>query len=110
MKFYANSLYLPAHSCEGNMLKSCVCAVLLFGAAIAVSAPVSAAPAAPQSAPGFSSAIPVQGYGGRCHELRERVRELEARLHYAPPYERERLERRLYRTREEFRYECRRGY
>lgn len=92
------------------MLKSCVCAVLLFGAAVGLSAPVSAAPAAPQGAPGFSSAIPVQGYGGRCRELRERIREMEARLYYAPPYERERLERRLYRTREEFRYECRRGY
>jgi hypothetical protein len=54
--------------------------------------------------------VPAQGYGGRCRELRERIRELEARMYYAPPYERGRMERRLYRTREEFRFNCRRGY
>ena len=92
------------------MLKSCVGAVFLVGAATVMPFSVIAAPLAPQSAPGVSSLVPVQGYGGRCRELRERIRELEARMYYAPPYERERLERRLYRAREEFRFECRRGY
>jgi hypothetical protein len=92
------------------MLKSCVCAVFLLGAATVMPISAIAAPLAPQSAPGVSSVVPVQGYGGRCRELRERIRELEARMHYAPPYERGRMERRLYRTREEFRFHCRRGY
>ena len=92
------------------MLKNCVCAVFLLGAATVMPISANAAPLTPQSAPGISSVVPVQGYGGRCRELRERVRELEARMYYAPPYERGRLERRLYRAREEFRYSCRRGY
>ena len=91
------------------MLKSCVYAVLLLGAAAAMPASASAAPAVPQSQPGISNLVPVQGWE-RCRFLRERIRDLEARLYYAPPFERGHLERRLYRTREEFRYSCRRGY
>ena len=92
------------------MLRSSVAALLLVGAAI-VSAPAGAAPVLPQSAPEVSTNIvPVQGWGERCHWLRERIREIEARLDYAPPWERRHLERRLWRTREEFRESCRRWY
>ena len=103
------------------MLKSCVCALLLLGAAGALSVSVSAAPIAPQSPPALSSVVPVQGWGERgwgergwgergerCHFLRERIREVEARLYYAPPFERPRLERRLAELRGEFRGACRR--
>src|SRR5215212_8828831 len=110
MKHRGRPLYCRLHSYEADMLKSCVCAAFLLGAATVVPISATAAPVAPQSAPGVSSVVPAQGYGGRCRELRERVRELEARMHYAPPYERQRLERRIYRAREEFRYSCRRGY
>jgi len=92
------------------MLKSCVSAVLLLGAATALSS-ATAAPIAPQGAPAVSSVIPVQGWGERgehCYRLRERIREVEARLAYAPPFERPRLERRLFELRGEFRGGCRR--
>lgn len=92
------------------MLKSCASAVLLLGAAAVISVPAFAAPAVPQSPPGVSNLVPVQGWGERCHWLRERIREIEARLDYAPPWERPRLERRLFELREEFRGTCRRWY
>lgn len=98
------------------MLKNCVYAVLLLGATSAFSASALAAPAVPQSLPGASNIVPVQGWGERerwgerCRRLRERVREIEGRLSYAPPWERPRLERRLFELREEFRGTCRRGY
>ena len=93
------------------MLKSCVRAVLLLAAASAISVSASAAPIIPQIPPGGASVIPVQGWGERgerCHWLRERIREVESRLYYAPPYERPRLERRLAELRGEFRGACRR--
>ena len=84
--------------------------MLLLGAAAVISAPAFAAPAAPQSPPGVSNIVPVQGWGERCHWLRERIQELEGRVYYAPPWERPRLEHRLFELREEFRATCRRGY
>jgi hypothetical protein len=106
------------------MLKNSVYAVLLLGATTALSASALAAPAAPQSRPGVFHIVPVQGWGERerwgerggerwgerCHWLRERVREVEGRLYSAPPWERPRLEHRLFELREEFRGSCRRGY
>lgn len=92
------------------MLKSCVRAVLLLATASAISVSASAAPITPQSPPAVASVIPVQGWGERgerCHWLRERIREVESRLYYAP-YERPRLERRLAELRGEFRGACRR--
>lgn len=95
------------------MLKSCVSALLLFGAVGALSSATAAA-IAPQGAPAVSSVTPVQGWGERgergerCYRLRERIREVEARLAYAPPFERPRLERRLFELRGEFRGACRR--
>jgi hypothetical protein len=93
------------------MLKSCISALLLLGAACALSVSAPAAPIAPQGAPAVSNVIPVQGWGERgehCYRLRERIREVEARLAYAPPFERPRLERRLFELRGEFRGACRR--
>jgi hypothetical protein len=92
------------------MLKSCVCAVLLLGATSALSVSAFAAPAAPQSPPGVSNITPVQGWGERCHWLRERLHEVEGRLYSAPPWERPRIEHRLWELRREFRETCRRGY
>lgn len=89
------------------MLKSCVSAVLLLGAAAAFSVSASAAPLRPQSPPTISNVIPVQERGERCHWLRERIHELEGRLYYAPPWERPRLERRIAELRGEFRGACR---
>jgi hypothetical protein len=91
------------------MLKNCASAVLL-GAAAVISVPAFAAPAVPQSPPGVSNIVPVQGWGERCRWLRERIHELEGRVYYAPPWERPRLEHRLFELREEFRGTCRRGY
>ena len=80
-----------------------------------------AAPPVPQG-PKVSSIVPVQGWGERwgehggerwgerCHWLRERIHELEGRVYYAQPWERPRLEHRLFELREEFRGTCRRGY
>ena len=91
------------------MLKNCVSAVLLLGAAAVVCPPAFAAPPIPQS-PNASNIVPVQGWGERCHWLRERIHELEGRVYYAAPWERPRLEHRLFELREEFRGSCRRGY
>ena len=90
------------------MLRSCVCTVLLLGAVGALSIPASAAPLPLQSPPAVYRVIPVQERGERCPWLRERIREVEARLAYAPPFERPRLERRVAELRGEFRGACRR--
>ena len=90
------------------MLKNCVYAGLLLEAIGAFSVSAWAAPAVPQNPPAVSNIVPVQGWGERCHWLRERIRELEGRLYYAPPWERPRLEHRLFELREEFRGTCRR--
>jgi hypothetical protein len=91
------------------MLKSGVFASLLIASAIAVPLAAQAGPVVPESAPAVSNIVPVQGYWERCRWLRERIREAEARLYYAPPWERPRIERRLFEKREEFRETCRRG-
>ena len=93
------------------MLKSAVFASLLVASLIAIPVGLEARPVAPQGAPAISNILPVQGgYWQRCHWLRERIQELEGRLHYAPPWERQRIERRLWERQEEFRASCRRGY
>jgi len=90
------------------MLKSGVFAVFLAASALVVPLSAQAAPAVPESLPAASNIVPVQGYWERCRYLRERIREIEDRLYYAPPYERPRLERRLFDRREEYRASCRR--
>jgi hypothetical protein len=92
------------------MLKSAVFASLLVASLTAIPVASEARPVAPQVAPAISNILPVQGYWQRCHWLRERIQELEGRLHYAPPWERQRIERRLWERQEEFRASCRRGY
>jgi hypothetical protein len=91
------------------MLKSAVFASLLVTSLIAIPVVSEARPVAPESAPAISNILPVQGgYWEHCRMLRERIREIEGRLYSAPPWERPRLERRLYERREEFRATCRR--
>ena len=90
------------------MLKAAVFASLLVAGLGAVPVAAEARPVVPESAPAISNILPVQGYWERCRWLRERIRELEGRLYSAPPWERPRLERRLYERRHEFRESCRR--
>lgn len=90
------------------MVKSGVLAALFVATALAVPLAAQARPVVPEPGPGVSHLVPVQGYWERCRYLRERVRELEERLYYAQPWERPRLERRLFDRREEFRATCRR--
>ena len=92
------------------MLKSGVFASLLVASVIAIPVSLEARPMAPDGAPAISNVVPVQGYWERCRWLRERIRELEGRVYYAPPWERPRIERRLFERREEFRGTCRRWY
>lgn len=92
------------------MLKSGVFAFLLLAAAIATPGTAGAHPAVPEKAPAISNIVPTQGYWERCRWIRERIRVLEGRLYYAPPWERPRIERRLFERREEFRASCRRWY
>jgi hypothetical protein len=96
---------------EEIMLKPAVFASLLLASLIAIPVVSEARPVAPESAPAISNIRPAQGgYWQRCRWLRERIRELEGRVYYAPPWERPRIERRLFERREEFRASCRRGY
>ena len=92
------------------MLKSAVFASLLVASLIAIPVASEARPVAPESVPAISNILPVQGHWQRCNWLRERIREAEGRLYYAPPWEKRRIERRLWETREELRNSCRRGY
>ena len=91
------------------MLKSGIFAALLVTTALSVLLPAQAKPIVPESQPAASNILPVQGYWERCRYLRERIREAEGRLYYAQPWERSRIERRLFERREEFRATCRRG-
>src|SRR4051812_25971720 len=94
---------------EETMLKSAVFASLLVTSLIAIPVVSEARPVAPESAPAISNILPVQGgYWEHCRMLRERIREIEGRLYSAPPWERPRLERRLYERREGVRARCRR--
>jgi hypothetical protein len=90
------------------MLKSSLFVTLLLGAAAAIPISSQASPVIPQSSPAISNIVPAQGYWERCRWLRERIRELEGRLYSAPPWERQRIERRLWERRHEFRESCRR--
>ena len=92
------------------MFRSGVFVSLLAATALIIPLSANAGPATPERAPAASKIVPVQGYWERCRWLRERVRELEGRLYYAPPWERPRIERRLFERREEFRASCRRWY
>jgi hypothetical protein len=92
------------------MLKSAVFASLMVAGLTAIPAASEARPLAPQSAPAIWNILPVQGRWERCRWLRERIREAEGRLYYAPPWEKPRIERRIWEAREEFRESCRRGY
>ena len=89
------------------MLRATVCAALLVGALAAVPAAGGAAPVAQESGPGLSGIVPVQGWRKHCLRLRERIGALEARLAYSPPWERGRLERRLWERRREWQRSCR---
>ena len=91
------------------MLKSGVFAAVLVATALAIPLSAQAGPIVPQGQPAASNILPVQGYWERCRYLRERIREAEERLYYAQPWERPRIERRLFERREEFRATCRRG-
>ena len=91
------------------MLKSGIFAAVLVTTALSLSLPAQARPILPESPPAASNILPVQGYWERCRYLRERIREAEGRLYYAQPWERSRIERRLFERREEFRATCRRG-
>jgi hypothetical protein len=99
----------PNSTSRDIMLKSAVVASLLAVGLIAMPAGSEARPLVPESAPAISNILPAQGgYWERCRWLRERIHELEGRLYSAPPWERPRLERRLWERREEFRGSCRR--
>ena len=89
------------------MLKSGVFASLLLTSVIGIPVASEARPVVPEGAPGISNIVPVQGYWERCRYLRERIRELEERFNYAPPWERPRINRALYERRREFRESCR---
>src|SRR5436853_7352743 len=91
------------------MLKSGIFAAVLVTTALSLSLPAQARPILPESPPAASNILPVQGYWERCRYLRERIREAEERPYYAQPWERPRIERRLFERREEFRATCRRG-
>jgi hypothetical protein len=80
-----------------------VCTAIIFAGLVGISDNAGAAPAAPERQPTISGAIPVQGWRERCRYLRHRLRELEERRAYAPPWEQRRFERRIWRAREELR-------
>ena len=90
------------------MLRSSLFIALLLGAAVAIPVSSQARPVAPEHSPAISNIRPAQGYWERCRWLRERIRELEERMYSAPPWERQRIERRLWERRQEFRESCRR--
>ena len=56
-----------------------------------------------QGGPGWS---PDQERREHCWRLRNRAREIRDRMYYAPPWERERMERHLWEIRERARGEC----
>ena len=90
------------------MFKSYLFVALLLGAAVAIPVASQARPVVPEHSPAVSNIVPAQGYWERCRWLRERIRELEGRLYSAPPWERPRIEHRLWERRQEFRESCRR--
>jgi hypothetical protein len=90
------------------MLKSGLLLALLLGALVTIPVSSQARPVTPERSPAISDIVPAQGYWERCRWLRERIRELEERLYSAPPWERPRIEHRLWERRQEFRESCRR--
>lgn len=83
----------------------------LFALAIAaLPASPQAQPIAGKAAPVFRDVQTVQHYGGRqrCRWLRQRARELEYRVAYAPPWERGRRRARLAEIRHQLWEHCRR--
>jgi hypothetical protein len=89
-------------------LKSGLLLALLLGALVTIPVSSQARPVTPERSPAISDIVPAQGYWERCRWLRERIRELEERLYSAPPWERPRIEHRLWERRQEFRESCRR--
>jgi hypothetical protein len=93
---------------------------LLLAGALVVS-PVSQGIGHPlgTASAGEAGVIAVQGWPGQpgwgpdpvraehCGRLRSVAHEMRQRLHYAPPWEREPLERNLWEVRERFRDDCR---
>ena len=90
------------------MLKSALFGTLLLGTVAAIPVSAQARPVIPPNSPAISNILPAQGYWERCRWLRERIRELEERVYSAPPWERQRIERRIWERRQEFRESCRR--
>jgi len=90
-------------------LKAFLFAAAACAAVAALPLSAEAAPAIPAE-PHVALAMPAQ-YGPppwqRCRWLRERARELEYRVAYAPPWERQRLEWRLGELRHELWAACR---
>jgi len=72
----------------------------------------AAAPALVQGQwPGWQGGYPGYGEGWderrrHCWRMRERLREIRDRIYYAAPWERERLESRIYEIRDRLRQEC----
>ena len=86
------------------MRSAIVCAAIFATGLIGGVRPADAAPAVPESLPGFSQAVPVQGWRERCRYLRYRLHDLEQRRAYGPPWERRRVEHRIRETRRELRH------
>jgi len=90
------------------LLKAMLGAAVLAGTVTVLTPAAGAMPLLPMGDPQISSSvIPVQGWRERCYRLRERIRELEGRMAYAPPWERRRLEWRLNESRREWWRSCR---
>jgi hypothetical protein len=82
-------------------------AFLMLVLAIGALRPAEAAPGAPPRDLGISLILMVQGWRDHCRWLWREVRDLEARVAYAPPLERPRLQRRLEHRRREWWRDCR---
>jgi len=91
------------------MVNPALHATLLVLALMPLSAAVRAHPIVTESKPGIAEFIDAQSAPGweRCRWLRHHARELEYRVAYAPPWERERLNSRLAETRHQLWGRCR---
>ena len=77
---------------------------LWFGTVCA--ALVAFSPVAEAQWPGPGYSRDWQGRREHCERMRDRLHQLRYRIQYAPPWERERIERRLYEIRQRLRTEC----
>lgn len=85
------------------MRTAVICAAALLAGLIGAENAAQAGPAVPERQPTVSDMIPVQDWHQRCRYLRHRLRELEQSRAYAPPWEQRRIDRRIWRTREDLR-------